>query len=162
MHRHILIAFSLLALTPWLAKAQETPSPRAMANAFFGGGALIGDGRAGYMQVGVGGEGRIYKGFGAGSEIGYLFPREGFTYGIGLLSTNATYHFWGRSRVIPFVTGGYSLAFREGMANLANFGGGVDVRFHKRMALRFEVRDHVWPGYTTTHFLMFRVGMVGF
>lgn len=167
MRRSILIAFSLL-LIPLGGKAQESQPPRGTANAFFGaGGAFANGSRAGVLQFGAGGEGRIYKGLGAGAEIGYLHPTESFTSGFGLLSTNGTYHFWtGRSsqKLVPFVTAGYSLAFRDGRANLANFGGGVDYWFREHAALRLEVRDHVWPeqcGCPTTHFLMFRVGVVG-
>ncbi|OFV95063.1 MAG: hypothetical protein A3H28_17080 [Acidobacteria bacterium RIFCSPLOWO2_02_FULL_61_28] len=167
MPRLILIAFSLL-LFPLGMKGQEGEPPRATANAFFGGGGAFAEGnRAGVLQFGGGGQGRIYKGLGAGAEIGYVHPTESFGDGFGLFSTNGFYHFWtGRSsqKVVPFLTGGYSLAFRDGHANLGNFGGGVDYWFRDRAALRLEVRDHVWPsrnGVPTSHFLMFRVGVVG-
>ena len=164
MRRFTLIAFSMLVMVPWIAQAQESPLPRGTANAFFGGGAAIRDGRSGVLEFGAGGEGRIYQGLGAGAELGYLHPAESFTSGFGLLSTNGFYHFRTQStqKVAPFVTAGYSLMFRDGHANLANFGGGVDYWFRDRTALRFEVRDHLLPGHTDTHFLMFRVGVVGF
>ena len=164
MRRSVLIACSLLVFAG-VGRAQESEPPRATANAFFGGGGLFANGhKSGTLQFGAGGEGRIYKGLGAGAEIGYLYPTESFTSGYGLLSTNGSYHFRTQStpKLVPFVTAGYSLAFRDGHTNLANFGGGVDYWFRDRTALRFEVRDHVWPGNTTAHFLMFRVGVVGF
>lgn len=167
MRSSILIALSLL-LFPLGMRAQEGEPPRGTANAFFGaGGAFAKGDRAGSLQFGAGGQGRIYKGLGAGAELGYVHPTESFTDGFGLLSTNGFYHFWtGRSsqKLVPFLTGGYSLAFRDGHANLGNFGGGVDYWFRERTALRLEVRDHVWPSRfegPTAHILMFRVGVVG-
>ena len=166
MRRSILIAFSLL-LFPLGLKAQEGEPPRGTANLFFGGGGAFTRGeRSGVLQFGGGGEGRIYKGLGVGAEIGYLHPTASFTDGFGLLSTNGSYRFWTNSssqKLVPFVTGGYSLCFRSGTANLANFAGGVDYWLRPNVALRLEARDHIWPGNgsPTAHFLMFRVGVVG-
>lgn len=167
MKHSILFACSLL-LFPLGVLAQEGGPPRATANAFWGGGgAFAGGEKAGVLQFGAGGEGRLYKGLSAGAEIGYLHPARNFKDGFGLLSTNGTYHFWTSSasqKVVPFLTAGYSLAFRDGTANLANFGGGLDYWFHNRAALRLEARDHIWPsrdGIPTSHSLMFRIGIVG-
>ena len=167
MRRLILMVCSLLLL-PLGLKAQESEPPRGTANVFFGGGGAFADGeRAGVLQFGGGGEGRIYKGLSAGAELGYVHPGESFREGFGLLSTNGTYRFWNAwpsQKVVPFVTAGYSLAFRDGTANLANFGGGLDYWFRQRAALRLEARDHIWPGKNgipTSHILMFRVGLVG-
>jgi hypothetical protein len=101
---------------------------------------------------------------GAGAELGYLFPRQAAGDGFGILSTNGFYRFTNSpslQKVTPFVTAGYSLGFREGTINMANFGGGLDYWVRDRMGLRLEVRDHVWPGDPAAHFLMFRVGLVG-
>lgn len=167
MQRLTLIACSLLLLPVGMI-AQAVQPPRATANAFFGVGGAFADGeRAGILHFGGGGEARIYKGLSAGAELGYLHPAKEFGEGFGLFSTNGAYRFWTSSpsqRVVPFLTAGYSLAFREGTANLSNFGGGADFWFHDRAALRLEVRDHIWPsrdGAPTAHFLMFRVGVVG-
>lgn len=167
MRRLILMVCSLLLL-PLGMKAQESQPPRGTANVFFGGGGAFAEGeRAGVLEFGGGGEGRLYKGLSAGAELGYVHPGESFRDGFGLLSTNGTYRFWTGSpsqKVVPFLTAGYSLAFRDGTANLANFGGGVDYWFRPRAALRLEARDHIWPskdGISTSHVLMFRVGLVG-
>ena len=167
MRHWILAVVSLFAIST-LGQAQEIPTPRALAHVSFGaGGAFAGDGTAAIMQVSGGGEGLIYKGLGAGGEIGYLFPRQAAGEGFGLLSTNGFYHFpsAGSLRsVIPFVTAGYSLAFRNGSANLMNFGGGVDYWFSEHAGLRLEARDHVWPGdcrCSTAHLVTFRIGLVG-
>ena len=171
MQRLTLIACCLMLLPVGLPvgmMAQEVQPPRATANAFFGVGGAFAEGeRAGILQVGGGGEARIYKGLSAGAELGYLHPTKDFREGFGLFSANGAYRFWTSSssqRVVPFLTAGYSLAFRNGTANLANFGGGLDYWFHDRAALRLEVRDHIWPsrdGSPTAHFLMFRIGVVG-
>ena len=170
MQRMTLIACCLLLLPvslPVSMIAQEVSAPRATANAFFGVGGAFSEGeRAGILHIGGGGEARIYKGLSAGAELGYLHPTKEFRDGFGLFSANGAYHFWTSSsqRAVPFLTAGYSLAFRNGTANLANFGGGVDFWFHDHAALRLEVRDHIWPsqnGSPTANFLMFRIGLVG-
>ncbi len=110
------------------------------------------------LQAGGGFGGPIYKGLGAGLELGYLAPAERLSSGFGIFSANGSYHFLresSSSKLIPFVTGGYSLGFREGTANGFNFGGGVNYWLRDRAGLRFEVRDHV---FESTHFYGFRVG----
>ena len=96
-------------------------------------------------------------------EIGYLAPARSISEGVGILSANGSYHFLNgepSQKLVPFVTGGYSLAFREGSANLFNFGGGVNYWFRERMGLRLEFRDHVIPdGNHSDHFLGFRIGL---
>ena len=161
------ISFCALAgLGTTFAHAQEASAKRAIAHVSLGGGGVFSGGDAqGILQVSGGGEGLIYKGLGAGAEIGYLFPRQAAAEGFGLFSANGFYHFPGARSlrsVVPFVTAGYSLAFRNGSANLANFGGGVDWWASEHAGLRLEVRDHVWPGeFSTPHFLTFRIGLVG-
>ncbi|MBI3896344.1 MAG: hypothetical protein HY313_10495 [Acidobacteria bacterium] len=168
MQRFVSLSLFLL-LSPILAQAQEGQTPQFMANATFAPSAVISSGEAtSTFYFGGGGEGLIYKGLGAGADIGYLFPKSDFKEGVGLLSTNGYYHFFtegSSQKLVPFATAGYSLGFREGTANLVNFGGGVDYWFHEKAALRLEVRDNVWPGECrcdpSVHFLMFRVGVVG-
>jgi hypothetical protein len=95
------------------------------------------------MTLGAGGEGFVYKGLAAGGDMGYLHTGESFTYGLGLASANLSYHFRGldpNGRWVPFVTGGYTLAFRNGTASLGNYGGGVTYWFHPHWGARVEVR----------------------
>ena len=114
-------------------------------------------------HFGGGGEAFVYKGLGVGAEIGYLGPTASLSDGFGLFSANGSYHFGARTprrKVVPFVTGGYSLAFRNGHANLANFGGGITYWFHDRVGLRAEFRDHLYPcSGCTAHFWGFRLGL---
>jgi len=103
------------------------------------------DSFADMLAVGGGGEGFLYRGLAVGADVAYLFPREAPGDGIGLLSANPAYHFVNRDnpgKWVPFVTGGYSLAFRLGTANLFNYGGGITYWFASRAGLRVEVRDH--------------------
>lgn len=137
----------LLALIPMAAPAADSQeSYRGQGYLFYGPGRAPGGGTM--QQIGGGGEGFLYKGLGVGAELGYLFPAGGFTYGVGLLSVDGSYHM-NRSRharLSPFVTGGYSLAFRGGHANLANFGGGVTWWIAEHIGIRLEFRDYVWSG----------------
>jgi hypothetical protein len=115
------------------------------------------------MHYGGGAEVLIVKGLAAGAELGYLAPAKCSGCGIGVLSANGSYHFGARdpkSKVIPFVTGGYSLGFREGHGNMYNFGGGVQYWFSRRVGFRAEVRDHVSSCYRcTTHLWGVRFGV---
>lgn len=142
-----IVETSLLALIPVLSLAADSEEPyRGQGRVFYGPGRAPGGG--GLQQIGVGGDGFLYKGLGVGAEVGYQFPTEGFTYGIGLLSVNGSYHLnrSRRARLSPFVTGGYTLAFRGGHANLANIGGGVTWWMAEHLGIRLEIRDYVWPG----------------
>ena len=95
-------------------------------------------------HVGGGGEARVYKGLGVGGELGFLFPRQEFLYGAGLLSVNTLYR-WNTGthwKVQPFVTGGYSLLFRGFAENRLNFGGGLTYWMSERAGLRVEYRQY--------------------
>jgi hypothetical protein len=63
--------------------------------------------------------------------------------------------------VRPFVTGGYTLGFRDGHENLFNVGGGVDFWLKPKVGLRVEFRDHIWiEDNDTLQFLGVRVGVM--
>ena len=55
--------------------------------------------------------------------------------------------------------GGYSLIFRSGHENLANFGGGFNYWFHSRLGARFEFRDQMNTTGTIGHFWGVRFGL---
>lgn len=79
------------------------------------------------LQFGAGGEAGLRKGFGAGAKVGALGTRSYFGETVmGEVSPNGYYHFIHGSdtEADPFVTAGYTLLFRNGHSNLANFGGG--------------------------------------
>ena len=158
--RTILLTLMVLA-APMMVSAQESV-PKAWGYAFGGVGGSTGDfGSTALLHFGGGGEGRIWRGLGAGAEVGYLLPARNASDGVGLLSTNVEYHFVGSGRsqkVVPFVTGGFSLAFRQGSAGGGNFGGGVNYWMKPRLGLRLEFRDHIFSS-DSPHILGFRVGL---
>ncbi len=126
--------------------------------AFFSPGAILGDDSVSTMNFGAGLDALIYRGVGAGAEVSYLTPWSDIGNGIGLLSLNGAYHFNRKRKLSPFVTGGYTLAIRDGHANLVNFGGGVNYWFREGQGLRLEFRDHLQPQYANTHYVSFRIG----
>jgi hypothetical protein len=117
----------------------------AVAPAMDGEGYMyFGPGSSSLLHVGGGGEARVYKGLGVGGEFGFLFPREEFLYGAGLLSVNTSYR-WNTGthwKVQPFATGGYSLLFRGFAENRLNFGGGLTYWMADRAGLRVEYRQY--------------------
>ena len=113
------------------------------------------------LQLGAGGEGVLGKSIGIGAELGALAPTEALEAVVGVFSLNGYYHFFHHgSRADPFLTGGYTLAFRGETANLFNFGGGVNYWFISRLGLKVEIRDHIWtPPGTTVHAWGVRFGL---
>lgn len=148
----------LLVLLPIGADAGDPEDDRrGQGYVFYGAGRAAGGGSV--QQLGGGGDFFIYKGLAAGVELGYLYPPSGFTYGVGLFSANGSYHLYRGRKLSPFVTAGYSLAFRGGHENLYNFGGGVTWWFGKHAGVRMEVRDYVWPAGRTEHSPLAQVGI---
>jgi hypothetical protein len=97
------------------------------------------------LSFGGGGEGFLWKGLAVGTDLNYLAPRHDTGEGIGLWNLTGGWHFTNRTReqkVVPFLSGGYTLAFRSGTANLINYGGGINYWFRPRLGLRIEVRDY--------------------
>jgi hypothetical protein len=159
--RYLITAIVFAAMTPLAGVAQSSAEYRAQGYGFVGPGG-VSDGGATTLHFGVGGEGLVYKGLGVGGEIGYLAPARSLGDGFGVLSPNVSYHFLNASRsgkVVPFVTGGYSLLFRSGTANAVNFGGGVNWWFKQRLGLRLEVRDQVPAHSDLSHFINLRIGL---
>ncbi len=111
----------------------------------------------------------LFKGVGVGAEIMMLGPSGGFTdeY-LGAFSLNGVYHFASSGerarRLSPFVTGGYTLYFRNGSENLWNIGGGVDYWLSRRVGIRGEVRDQFYlapcSSCGATHLWNIRGGVV--
>ena len=157
--KRVLIALFALALVPASAFAQKGDMPKGWGYGFGAIGASSGDFGHTTVHVGGGGEGLFYKGFGAGAEIGYLTQTRDAGNGFGVASVNVVYHFVQPGRkLVPFVTGGATLAFRGGAAGGGNFGGGVQYWMKDRVALRFEFRDHIISS-DSPHFYGFRVGL---
>jgi len=160
--RRLILGLFIASWIPAVAWAQATAEHKGQGYVFFAPGAVSPGGSAS-AHFGGGGEALVYKGLGVGGEIGYLTPWQSFSSGLGVLSADGSYHFLPRKRdakVVPFVTGGYTLFFRSGSGNLFNFGGGINYWFRQRVGLRLEFRDHVWPSsYQTEHYWGFRIGL---
>jgi hypothetical protein len=149
----LLLLAGCAAATAQRSNGYVFAAPGAAGNSWSGVGTL---------QFGGGGEVAIGKGFAAGADIGVLAPTQCWSCSVGLFSPGVGYHFVRnpRSRIDPFVTGGYSLMFRSGHANLGHFGGGLNYWFRKGVGLRVEFRDHVYADYgQATHFRGVRLGV---
>lgn len=162
MYRKAMMLTVMMALMSVIGQAQSGSDSKGIGYLFGAPGVSANGGSTATLHIGVGGEGLVYKGLGVGGEIGYLAPTRSLGDGFGVLSVNGSYHFLNATssgKVVPFVTGGWSLAFRSGSSNGVNFGGGVDYWFKDRVGLRFEVRDHLFNDFSSTHFVGFRVGL---
>jgi opacity protein-like surface antigen len=156
----VVVALLLLGLAPATAQERSTAAYQPYTFAAPGG---ISQGGGTTLHLGGGIEMLAWKGLGVAFEGGYLGPlSEGFQSGIGVVSANAIYQFGQpqRRKVTPFVTGGYSLAFRDETANAINVGGGVNYWLTDGVALRVEFRDHIpfEEGLSDLHVWGARVG----
>jgi len=130
--------------------------------AFFAPG---GSSSAGYtaatFHAGGGFDAHLAKGVGLNMELGWLYPKNEPSAGLGVFSPGLTYYFRHAKnlKLEPFAAGGYSLMFREGHQNLYYFGGGVNWWLSKRFGTRLEFRDHVYPQGPAVHFWGVRMGV---
>ena len=152
----LIIALALVALHTSSVSAQ-VPYPKGSGYVFIAPGAI--SSATPTLHFGGGGDVLVYEGLAVGAEVGYLAPVESLGDGFGVFSANLSYYFARRQRrLVPFVTGGYSLAFRSGTASGGNFGGGVEYWLRDHVGLRFEFRDHVFSS-DSPHFYGFRFGV---
>ena len=115
-----------------------------------------GNNSAALIHLGVGGEGVLPMGIGAGAEVGFL-GRSSLD-ALGTASINGYYHFK-RSGWAPFATVGYSNFFTLfGHTNLANIGGGVNYWYKDHLGIKLEIRDHFYTGTNSANYLEFRFG----
>jgi hypothetical protein len=152
--------FSFL-VGPVFCQTLEPEPKTSYGYAFVTPGVVTGDGASATLTLGAGAEGLIKGGLGISADVGYMyFPREGFRSGVGIFSPGVVCQFHTRRKTVPFVTGGYTLAFRSGAYNLFHFGGGVNHWFSNRWGIRLEGRDHIDPHYREYNFVQFRVGFL--
>ena len=109
------------------------------------------------MHFGAGGEALVYKGLGAGAEIGGIWAIQGSDL-LAVFSADGSYHFSRDREVSPFLVGGYSRIWGDGSANLVNFGGGVNWWLGERKGIRLEFRDHIYAEGSNRHIVEFRIG----
>ena len=114
------------------------------------------------LNLAGGGEGFVYRGLAIGGESGYGWISGSFKDGVGMFSVNPAYHFKGRGisrALVPFVTAGYSMLFRDGVVNGFNAGGGATWWPGTHLGLRIEGRIHHFePGPLGVNVYMFRIG----
>jgi opacity protein-like surface antigen len=124
------------AQTPGLPRGETYVFAAPFARPVFGG-------RATY--VAGGGEVFLYRGASIGAEVGPVISSSeaGGTYVFGLGSANVAYHFSRESKIEAFLSGGYSVTFRAGVANGSHVGAGVNFWQKKNVALRFEFRAYL-------------------
>ena len=163
MKRIFCTALCIAALSSSWAYSQdgEIHPKQSYGYALFTPGVTLGDGAAATLTLGAGAEALIKGGFGAGADVSYLFyPAGGFNEGFGLFSPGVIYQFNPGRKTVPFVTGGYSLAFRDGAINLIHYGGGFNHWFNDRWGMRFEVRNHTQTRSAEYQLLQFRVAFL--
>ena len=123
------------------------------------------------LYGGLGGEAIVHPGFGLGLEGVVVRQVSAGWHGLfPMISTNFYYHFVHfQDRMDPFVTVGYTAAFRgahheagqdPGEANLINFGGGFNYWFRPRTGVKIEFRDHLRPSRgPNANYWSFRIGL---
>jgi hypothetical protein len=156
--KRLIMAIAILILGQGLAMGQTSDERKGWGYVFGGIGGREGIGSNAVINVGGGGEGILGKGFGVGGEVGYLTDTRSTSNGIGLASANLSYHFNRAQKLVPFVTGGGSVAFRGGAVGGGNIGGGVHYWMRDNIGLRLEVRDFIFSS-DSPNTVVFRVGL---
>lgn len=147
----------LLLSSPAYGQAKEK---KGWGHAFWGCGFTTdGSDSEGFVHYGGGVETLLARGLGVGLELGYL-SWSGFTDGIGVFSPGVVYAFNTDRKTIPFVTGGYTLYFREGSVNGAFLGGGINYLIGEDWGIRVEGRDQIWTADDGVHNLEARFGVM--
>jgi len=109
------------------------------------------------IHLGVGGEGVLPMGIGAGAEVGFM-GRTSLDV-LGTASLNGYYHFKRDGSWKPFVTAGYSSFFTlTGHNNLANIGAGLNYWYKDHFGIKLEFRDHFSTGMNSANYAEFRFG----
>jgi hypothetical protein len=160
--QRLILAVPMVVLFSAVAQAQTGDPVRGWGYGFGGVGAAADEGAIPLVHFGGGGEALLGKGFALGGELGYMAPMQDGANGAGLFAANTSYHFGGRDRfrkLVPFVTGGYALVFRSGIAaNGGNFGGGFQYWASERVGLRVEFRDFIFSS-DSPHTISIRFGV---
>ncbi len=156
--RHLILAVVLFGALAGPTEAQPSNGYLFVAP----GGVSCCGATSGTLHIGAGGEAVLGLGIGLGAEIGALGDWHAFSdSAVGVFSPNAYYHF-GRGRRLradPFLTGGYTLFFRNGHLDLFNFGGGFNYWFAGPLGVRIEFRDHVHTDGAAVHWWGIRFGL---
>ncbi|MGH9326710.1 MAG: hypothetical protein ACRD2B_08515 [Terriglobia bacterium] len=118
-------------------------------------------------RFGGGGELFLYKGLGAGLDVGYARCGQSDCQNPWVGTGDLSYQFGrnaSRGKVDPFVLAGFGGFFPTSAGRgvpVGDFGAGANVWFWRRTALRLEVRSYINPtngGYPGSYEIEFRVG----
>lgn len=144
-----------------LGQTPSSPEHPVQGYVYIGPGAYI-TGSNAAIHYGVGVDGLATRRIGVGAELGGFAPAQSFSSGFGVFSPNASYHFLSPSssrKFDPFVTGGYTMVFRSGVAHAVNLGGGFNYWIKERVGLRVEIRDHIGFPSPEDHLVGVRFGV---
>ncbi|MDX2034135.1 MAG: hypothetical protein SF339_25900 [Blastocatellia bacterium] len=163
--KKLILTMTFLMITAGAALAQtpQPPKKEYLAQGYgYIGPAVFSTGSDALIHYGGGAEGFLKGGLAANIEAGGFSSSNDFSDGFAVLSPGASYHVRKATpsgKVVPFVTGGYTLfASSGGVTNGVHFGGGVTYWFKERIGLRVDVRDHVAVA-DNLHIIGFRVGI---
>ena len=152
------LLFTVCLLGPLRARAQDVPQTSLYV--FGGSGQVTPKDVFTYwggptVCAGAGVEQQLGSGVMLVGDLEYLYRSTSpGDKAVLLPSVNVAFGF-GRARVRPLVTGGYT--FESGSA-VFNYGGGVNYWLHRRFGLRFELRDHLMIFDPTLHAYGVRFG----
>ena len=139
------LSFIVIVFLAHGGNAQELHNPALGVYAGYGGqrvnvaGVNIARGDA--LQFGMQYNQTLHRGLGYLFEAGYVGAPQSFGDGSAVLSTNYLAQFpFKQGKLLPFLTVGYSRLFS--MSNALNYGGGIDYRFRRGNAFRFEYREY--------------------
>ncbi|MFM8395757.1 MAG: hypothetical protein ACKOB4_17715 [Acidobacteriota bacterium] len=152
--------FTFILLLPVAGMAQSSTSNEHYGYLTAGGGTTT-DGGA-IVSLAGGADLFVYRQLAVSGELGAIFPPSSIGSVVGVLSPNLTWYLrpgGGSGRVAPFITGGYSLIFRQGTINGLNFGGGLTWWFKEGLGLRVEARDYFGVSDPGHHLVQVRAGL---
>jgi hypothetical protein len=133
----------------WLAaqhKVDSTGEVYVLAGGGFGNEA--------FMQVGGGAEGTISRGIGLAVAGSVILSGNAW---VMMASLGPLYQFNRFNKTVPFVTGGYSIAFPLGGSGGIHWGGGVIHWANPRWGPRLEARHYF--NFSSSGAVVFRVGL---
>jgi hypothetical protein len=111
-------------------------------------------GYSGGADAGIGVEYIAAKGVGLGAEFGGISR-------VAVFSVDGVYRIPLNRRIRPFLTTGYSATFDSDGDNGSGFniGGGIHYYLRKRLAIRAEARELIFPEPVFGNFPSFRIGI---
>lgn len=109
--------------------------------------------------IGGGAEMAITKELGVAGDLGYSFLNRKDDFAI--FSPGIFYRFQPKRKVVPFLDGGYAVAFRDNSINLVYFGGGVNYWANKDFGLKVAVRNNTSADDPAKfNLIQFKIGLI--